>query len=280
MAGGQSAASSQNQDGGYVTALPGIGATSPNPNMPGYPNMQGYPNSPGGQPGQPGLPTAPNGTPNAATQMISNMLSRPNPAGYAAYQRAQGLQPQPQQLQVGGSPGMTGPGVAGAIMGSGVMGGGNGIAGIASAAKLEGIMVYNDRTAYNEWEFIFDPAQVPRIPPPPGSSLGGAPANRIGTPAGQMSQTTGSAGGGSVGGAFGFGGAQQGPGNMAGGAAGMQIGGPAGTQMGQMNSPAGMQIGGPAGMQTGQMSGAAGMQMGFTGMGNTGLPANIRLGRP
>jgi hypothetical protein len=36
----------------------------------------------------------------------------------------------------------------------------------------------------------------------------------------------------------------------------------------------------PAGMQTGQMSGAAGMQMGLAGTGNTGLPANIRLGRP
>ena len=279
VAGGQSAASSQNQDGGYVTALPGIGATStpqsaqmnpvqPNPNMPGYPNMQGYPNMPGGQPGQPGLPTAPNGTPNSATQMISDILTRPNPAGYAAALRAQGMQPP----QVGGSPGMTGPGVAGATVGSGVMaGGGDGIAGIASAAKLEGIMVYNDRTAYNEWEFIFDPAKVPRIPPPPGSGAGGVPASRIGTPASQMSQTTGSAGGGSVGGAFGGGGVQ-GAFNMPGGAGGMQIGGPAGMQSGQMNSP--------AGMQTGQMSGAAGMQMGLAGTGNTGLPANIRLGRP
>lgn len=120
-------------------------------------------------------------------------------------------------------------------------------------------MVYNDRTAYNEWEFIFDPTKVPPIPPP-GGGAGGVPANRVGTPASQMNQSTGSTGVGIGGGVFGGGGAQ-GPGNMAGGAAGMQMSG-------------------AAGMQTGQMNGAAGMQMGATGMSNTGLPANIRMGRP
>ena len=264
LPGGQPAASSQNQGGGYVTALPGIGATStPQPAQmnPGQsnPNMPGYPNMPGGQPGQPGFPAAPNGTPNAATQMISNMLTRPNPAGYNAVLSAQGL----QQPQVGGSPGMNAPGMPGLIGNSMMTAGGNGMAGVASTVKLEGIMIYNDRTAYNEWEFIFDPAKVPRIPPPPGSSAGGIPADRVGTPAGQMNQTAGSAGGGAGSGMFGVGGAQV-AGAMAGGAAGMQTG----------------QMSGPAGMQTGQMSGAAGMQMGFTGMGNSGLPPNIRLGRP
>ena len=93
-------------------------------------------------------------------------------------------------------------------------------------------MVYNDRTAYNEWEFIFDPTKVPPIPPP-GGGAGGVPANRVGTPASQMNQSTGSTGVGIGGGVFGGGGAQ-GAGNMAGGAAGMQMSGAAGMQTGQM----------------------------------------------
>ncbi len=35
--------------------------------------------------------------------------------------------------------------------------GGGGIAGIASKAEEEGIKLYNDRSKYNEWEFIYDP---------------------------------------------------------------------------------------------------------------------------
>jgi hypothetical protein len=34
--------------------------------------------------------------------------------------------------------------------------GANGIAGIASKAEMEGIMLYKDRSAYDEWEFVFD----------------------------------------------------------------------------------------------------------------------------
>lgn len=33
---------------------------------------------------------------------------------------------------------------------------GGGIAGVASTAEAESIMVYNDRTKYNEWEFVYD----------------------------------------------------------------------------------------------------------------------------
>jgi hypothetical protein len=143
--------------------------------------------------------------------------------------------------------------------------GGSGMAGIASAAKLEGIMVYNDRTAYNEWEFIFDPTKVPPVPPPPGGSSGGTPANRVGTPAGQTNQSLVSAGGGFGGGGFLAGGAQ-GAGGMMGGAAGLQTG--------QTNA-AGMQTG-----QAGQTNGPPGMQTGGMGMTNSGLPPNIRMGRP
>jgi hypothetical protein len=34
---------------------------------------------------------------------------------------------------------------------------GAGIAGVASTLEAEGIKSYNDRTKYNEWEFIYDP---------------------------------------------------------------------------------------------------------------------------
>jgi hypothetical protein len=53
-------------------------------------------------------------------------------------------------------------------------------------------------------------------------------------------------------------------------------------QMGPANG-AGMQtgqMGGVSGMQTGQTNGIAGMQTGGMGMSNTGLPPNIRMGRP
>jgi len=56
---------------------------------------------------------------------------------------------------------------------------GGGIAGVASKFEAEGIMVINNRTAINEWEYIFDITKYRK----PGSPLGagpGTPAN--GTP--------------------------------------------------------------------------------------------------
>ncbi len=293
MPGGQPAGSNQNQGGGYLTALPGLGSASttqpssvypvqPNPNMPGYPaypvqpnpNMPGYQSAPGYQNapgyqsapgnqnasgGQSGIPSAPSGAPNVATQMIANILTQPNPAGYNAVLRAQ----QMQQQQSGGAFGSNALGTAGAV-GAAVGVGGTGMAGVASTAEIEGIMVYNDRTAYNEWEFIFDPTKVPPIPPPPGGGSGGVPANRVGTPAGQMNQSTGPAAGVNI--LFTTGGAQ-GSGGMMGG----MMGGAAGMQMGQS---------GAAGMQTGQANGPPGMQTGGMGMTNSGLPPAIRMGRP
>jgi len=251
--------------------MPGIGVTSspqpsqaypvqPNPNMPGYSNMQGsqagFQNMPGGQAG---FTTAPGGTP-SVPPMISDILTRPNPAGYAAVLRA-------QQQQQGGSPGMTGPGMTGATIGAGLAAGGNGMAGIASAAESDGIMVYNDRTAYNEWEFIFDPSKVPAIPPVPGGGMGGTPASKMGTPASQLNPSAG------------FGAGMGTPG-AAGGPAGMRMGGDfsalgAGGAQGATGA-----AGGIAGMQMGQANGVAGMQMGITGMNSTGLPAGFRPGRP
>lgn len=64
---------------------------------------------------------------NPATRMIMESLTRPRPGGLA------------------------GPGAA---MGSGQMG--SGIAGVATTLEASGIKVYNERTKYNEWEFIYD----------------------------------------------------------------------------------------------------------------------------
>ena len=43
---------------------------------------------------------------------------------------------------------------------------GGGIAGVASKYEAEGIMVINQRTKINEWEYIFDQTKY-RAPPNP-----------------------------------------------------------------------------------------------------------------
>jgi len=61
---------------------------------------------------------------------------------------------------------------------------GGGIAGVASTVDEEGIMSYNDRTNYKEWEFLFDPLKVKPLPNPL--------ANSVGTPAQQLGNMSGS----------------------------------------------------------------------------------------
>ena len=80
--------------------------------------------------------------------MIRNILTTPRPGGM------------PQQLG-----------------GGGVVGGG--IAGVASTAEGEGVKVYNERTLYEEWEFIYDPQKQKQIPNPNVSGAGGTPADRM-----------------------------------------------------------------------------------------------------
>ncbi len=66
---------------------------------------------------------------NNAIRMIQDLLTRPNPQGLLA-------------IQAAAAPAPAGP---------------PGIAGVASRLEMEGIMVYNDRSKYNEWEFLYDP---------------------------------------------------------------------------------------------------------------------------
>jgi hypothetical protein len=134
------------------TTYPG---QTPLPGQPGAPvnsqigGVSPYPTQPGanGTPqgfGQPGMQTQGN----AAADMIRNILTTPRPGGM------------PQQM-AGGQ----------------VIGGG--IAGVASTAEGEGVKVYNERTLYQEWEFIFDPQKAKRIPNPNVQGAGGTPADKM-----------------------------------------------------------------------------------------------------
>ena len=92
--------------------------------------------------------------------MINDILTRPRPGG---------LPNQPTQ-------------------GVGQMIGG-GIAGVASNSDAEGIKVYNEKTNYKEWEFLYD---YTKDRGPAGGQMGmGTPANQVGTPVNQMGQPPG-----------------------------------------------------------------------------------------
>jgi hypothetical protein len=191
----------------------------PVPGMVGLPGQPGYPN-----PQMPG----PNGQgSNPALGMINRILTSPNPQAAQIIQQAQ-----QQGGLSGGNP-------------SGAMGGG--VAGVASNADQEGIMVYNDRTVYKEWEFVFDPSKVTPIASSSGVP-GATPVNQMGPQQGQMGSGRPAAPGG-MGLPGGMGqGAQMRPGMPGNGAAG-----------GLPTGPAGMQTaGGPSG----------------------GLPPGFRMGRP
>jgi hypothetical protein len=90
----------------------------------------------------------------AAAAIINQILMTPNPRGLAGVQGAQGN----------------------------VMGGG--IAGVASKMEDDSIMVYHDRSKYNEWEFIYDPSKEKPLPNPAGGGAGGTPASQIGSQSG------------------------------------------------------------------------------------------------
>ena len=141
---------------GYPGQQPGMYPGQTLPGQPGAPvNSQGggvspYPIQAGSNGTPPGFPqpgTAP-GQGNAAADMIRNILTTPRPGGM------------PQ-------------GIAGAQ----TIGGG--IAGVATTAEGEGVKVYNDRTLYQEWEFVFDPTKQKRIPNPNATGAGGTPADRM-----------------------------------------------------------------------------------------------------
>jgi hypothetical protein len=104
--------------------------------------------------GQPGLQQANPAQQAAAARMINDLLMRPNPRGLAGVLGAQGN----------------------------MMGGG--IAGVASTAESDSIMVYNDHSMYNQWEFVYDPTKEKPLPNPAGGATIGTPASQIGSQTG------------------------------------------------------------------------------------------------
>jgi hypothetical protein len=125
------------------------GGVSPTP----YPTQLG---SQGQSPyfGQPGLQGTNAAQQAAAAKMINDLLMKPNPRGLAGVQGAQGN----------------------------LMGGG--IAGVASKAESDSIMIYNDHSMYNEWEFIYDPTKEKPLPNPAGGGSIGTPASQMGSQSG------------------------------------------------------------------------------------------------
>ena len=122
--------------------------------------MGGMPGGMPGLPGQPGMQMNPTAQ-TAAAGMIQNILTSPRPGGMPA----------------------NNPGT--------IVGGG--IAGVASKFEAEGIMVINNRTAINEWEYIFDINKYRR----PANPLGGGPGTPInGNQGGAAGGGPGSTGGG------------------------------------------------------------------------------------
>jgi uncharacterized membrane protein YgcG len=163
--GGGSPVGSQPNAPGAVAGYPGQPQQPIQPGaFPGVPGMpvnsqtggvsaQPYPTAPGSQgaPPQFGQPGTTTGQPNAAADMIRQILTSPRPGGL------QGL----QQAAAGGQ----------AL--------GSGMAGVASTSEAESIMIYNDHQAYNEWEFIFDYTKDSKLPADPRQGTVGTPANQM-----------------------------------------------------------------------------------------------------
>jgi len=150
LGGGTVSATPTNQGmSGYAgQGLPGQPGAPVNSQMGGvspYPVAPGSNGMPPGFP-QPGTTT---GQGNAAADMIRNILTTPRPGGMPTANM-------PGAQTIGG-----------------------GIAGVATTAEGEGVKVYNDRTLYEEWEFIYDQTKQKQIPNPNVSGAGGTPADKM-----------------------------------------------------------------------------------------------------
>ena len=144
--------------------IPGAGYPLPPPAQPAVPNNPGVPGGvtvlPGLQQAQQSadssgasqtpaspLPQPGTGDPNPGASMVNNFLTNPQQAPAPAPAGGQ---------QFGG-----------------------GIAGVASKSENPSIMVYNDRTRYNEWEFIFDMTKQ-RLVQNPFGNVPGTPSANLG----------------------------------------------------------------------------------------------------
>jgi hypothetical protein len=105
----------------------------PTPGAQAMPTGQVYAQAPGSTGVPQSFPTAgqlPSGS-NPALDIIRTILTTPNPRGLSGVPTASDTQPTGTPL----------------------------LAGVASNLEADSIKVYNDRTKYNEWEFVYDPRQ-------------------------------------------------------------------------------------------------------------------------
>jgi type II secretory pathway pseudopilin PulG len=159
VGGGYGIGSQPTTPGTPGTAYPGQGMNPQTGAPSAYPMGGGAPGMmPGGAPGM--MPGGQNPqAQNAAAAMIQQILTQPRPGGM----------PTTSQTAMGG-----------------------GIAGVASKADDDSIMVYNDHTNYGDWEYVFDYSKYRAPPNPlqgaqgtPASQLGSTPGSPLGTPVGQ-----------------------------------------------------------------------------------------------
>lgn len=166
---------------------------------------------------QPGTPGAPGQPPAAAADLIRNILTTPRPApgstpatidqngnavnapftvgmgtGVSVPTGAQspGAQSSGGQANnattTGASPTAAGSTGTPAPQGMGGQVIGGGFAGVASKAERDGIKIYNERTAYNEWEFVYDMSKDPAR----GGGVRSMPANQAGNGAASTSSSS------------------------------------------------------------------------------------------
>ncbi|MCU1328655.1 MAG: hypothetical protein JWN34_4025 [Bryobacterales bacterium] len=132
----------------------GVGVQQGN-NFPGQPSNglpAGFQTTPNGSPGAP---------PQAAANLINQILTTPRPGGLNGVDQGQNGQPGQANPGAGGNSfGNPLQGVAGANQAGGQTIGG-GIAGVASKLEREGIKLYNEKSAYHEWEFVYDMSKDP-----------------------------------------------------------------------------------------------------------------------
>jgi hypothetical protein len=138
---------------------------SPLPGQIGTPRVQP---PPGAFQTTPNGPAAPNGD---AANLINQILTTPRPGGLNGQGGFTPNDPNNPQGNPGGAAngGFNNGGLNGAPNNTGVSAGtglggttvGGGIAGVASKMEQDGIKLYNDRTAYNEWEFVYDMTKDP-----------------------------------------------------------------------------------------------------------------------
>ena len=146
--------------GQQINGIPGSATPGMTSGIPAQSNPYAQPS----MPGQPGAP------PTGAANLINQLLTSPRPGGLNGL--ATGAAPGQMPTSPFGTP--TGVGQVGApaqsnspfgaatsntgtpITGTTGQMIGGGIAGVATKVEGEGIKIYNDRSKYKEWEFIYD----------------------------------------------------------------------------------------------------------------------------